>query len=118
MSEVSLNLVVIRSIDIDGSAKFYRQIGLSFVKHQHGNGLEHFASEIGNATFEIYPCLEDASPTKATRIGFQVTDVDVVVSKLQQQGYSIVSLPANSPWGRRAVAIDPDGHRVELTEPL
>ena len=54
MSEVRLNLVVIRLANIEQSALFYQRLGLSFRKHQHGSGLEHFASELDGVTFEIY----------------------------------------------------------------
>jgi lactoylglutathione lyase len=117
MSEIRLNLVVIRSGNIELSANFYQRLGLSFVKHKHGNGLEHFASEVGCTTFEIYPCTPATVPTTATRLGFQVSCVDTVICELEKQGISIITPPANSPWGRRAVVADPDGHRVELTQP-
>ncbi|MBL1175060.1 MAG: bleomycin resistance protein [Pantanalinema sp. GBBB05] len=116
MSEIRLNLVVIRSVNIEESASFYQRLGLSFVKHQHDNGLEHFASEMGCVTFEIYPCSTRTVPTTATRLGFQVPSVDTVVRELKQHGASIVSSPEDSAWGRRAVVADPDGHRVELTQ--
>lgn len=116
MSAIQLNLVVIRSGNIDQAAVFYQQLGLSFIKHQHGTGLEHFASDMGCITFEIYPCTPGTVPTTATRLGFQVTSVDAIVWELKKHGASIISPPANSPWGRRAVVADPDGHRIELTQ--
>ncbi|WP_103666342.1 VOC family protein [Pseudanabaena sp. BC1403] len=116
MSEILLNLVVIRSSNIDKSAAFYRLIGLSFVKHQHGKGLEHFASEIGCITFEIYPLVTGSESTSTIRLGFQVTSLESIVSELKKHGASIISAPANSPWGWRAVVSDPDGNRVELTQ--
>jgi lactoylglutathione lyase len=116
MSEIQLNLVVIRSTNIEQAAKFYQQLGLSLIKHQHGNGLEHFASELGSVTFEIYPCPTGTASTTATRLGFQVTSVDAVIGELTKQGVTIVAPPADSVWGRRAVVVDPDGHRVELTQ--
>jgi predicted enzyme related to lactoylglutathione lyase len=116
MGQVKLNLIVIRSGNIEESSIFYQRIGLSFIKHQHGNGLEHFSSELGGITFEIYPRTLDTVPTTATRLGFQVTSVDDVFSELKKYGTSIISHPANSPWGRRTVVEDPDGHRVELTQ--
>jgi lactoylglutathione lyase len=115
MSRVQLNLIVIRSGNIEQAVKFYQRLGLSFVKQQHGNSLEHFASAVGCLTFEIYPCTSDTVPTTTTRLGFQVSSVDAVVCELQKQGALIVSSPADSARGRRAVVADPDGHRVELT---
>lgn len=116
MSKVRLNIVVIRSSNIEQAAVFYQRLGLSFVKHQHGNGLEHFASEVGGVTFEIYPCTTGTVQTTATRLGFQVSSVDAVVCELEKHGTFIVSPPVDSVWGRRAVVADPDGHRVELTQ--
>ncbi|MEX0270043.1 VOC family protein [Leptolyngbyaceae cyanobacterium UHCC 1019] len=106
MSETQLNLVVIRSANIDQSAAFYQQIGLSLIKHRHGTGVEHFASEAGCVTFEIYPYTSGSVPTIATRLGFQVTSVDAVVCELKKCGALILSSPANSPWGWRAVVAD------------
>jgi hypothetical protein len=61
MTEIQLNLVVIRSHDINKSVLFYQKLGLNFIKHQYGSGLEHFASEGSLITFEIYPCDSEAS---------------------------------------------------------
>lgn len=116
MTTIQLNLVVIRSVDIEKSAIFYQLLGLSFVKHQHGNGLEHFASEIGSITFEIYPYTAGTIPTTSTRLGFQVSSIDAIVCELQKIGDSIASSAKDTAWGRRAIVVDPDGHKVELTE--
>ncbi|MBW4621922.1 MAG: VOC family protein [Cyanosarcina radialis HA8281-LM2] len=116
-SKVQLNLVVIRSSNIEQTAAFYQLLGLSFIKHQHGKGLEHFASELGGVTFEIYPHTSGTTSTAATRLGFQVFSVDVVICELKKYGASIISPPMDSAWGRRAVVADPDGHLVELTQP-
>lgn len=32
-------------------------------------------------------------------------------------GVKVISSPNVSPWGRRAVVENPEGHRIELTEP-
>ncbi len=114
--EIKLNLVVIRAIDLERSVNFYQILGLSFVKHQHGKGLVHFASSLGQLTFEIYPQLTETKPTTDVRLGFQVVDVDAIVMKLQQENFTIVTQPASSEWGRRAVVVDTDGHRIELTQ--
>jgi lactoylglutathione lyase len=111
-----LNLVVIRVANIERSAKFYELLDLSFTKHSHGSGPEHYACELGNLVFEIYPREKDGQPTSATRIGFQVALLDEVMEKLKKSGVKIISPAKDSPWGRRAVVSDPDGHRVELTE--
>lgn len=115
MNSVRCNLVVIRSKQMEEAAKFYEALGLQFTKHQHGSGPEHYASEMDSQVFEIYPLANDATPTTETRVGFSVTEVDQVFARLIQAGGKVVSSPRQSPWGRRAVVCDPDGHRVELT---
>lgn len=109
-----LNLIVLRSPDIDRAARFYSQMGLVFTRHSHGTGPEHYSSEVSGLVFEIYPSTSKSQPTVGTRIGFSVDSVDQIVSLLSQIGAEIVSPPADSEWGRRAVVKDLDGHVVEL----
>jgi predicted enzyme related to lactoylglutathione lyase len=116
MATSALNLVVIRSSDIDKSAAFYSALGITFSKHSHGNGPEHYASEGDGVTFEIYPEADSAGATTATRLGFKVTDVDALLPILVEKGGLIASPAKDSPWGRRAVVVDPTGHKVELVQ--
>lgn len=118
MTHTLLNLLVIRSADIEKSLQFYRWLGLEFIQHQHGSGPEHYACSLGELTFEIYPRIDLAQDTTATRIGFRVDGLNALIAFLQEHGVSIISPPKNSPWGLRAVVNDPDGHRVELVEAL
>ncbi|MCS7470337.1 VOC family protein [Stieleria sp. ICT_E10.1] len=107
------NLLVIRSPDINRAVRFYETLGLSFTKHSHGNGPEHYASETAGFVFEIYPARSKATTTE-TRIGFRVADVDNVIAALSEIDAKIRSEPTDSEWGRRAVVCDFDGHTVEL----
>jgi hypothetical protein len=113
---VQLNLLVIRSANMERAAAFYRLLGLEFVKHRHGNGPEHLACELDGVVFEIYPRQSDMDSTMAARLGFRVGSVDDTVDQLRAAGATIVSPPKESPWGHRAVVDDPDGHRLELTQ--
>jgi lactoylglutathione lyase len=63
MKKPRLSLVVIRSWDIERSARFYSALGLHLEKHRHGNGPEHFASEYEGSVFEIYPRQEETDST-------------------------------------------------------
>jgi predicted enzyme related to lactoylglutathione lyase len=116
MSSVALNLVVLRSSDLARAAEFYTRLGLQFTRHQHGSGPEHFAAELGSSVFELYPLNPGAPSTSGTRIGFNVPSLDAVIEALEAYPGSVVSAPKDSPWGRRAVIADPDGHRVELLQ--
>lgn len=111
-----VNLVVICSRDIDRAAEFYEAMGLLFAKHRHGSGPEHYVYEVGGFAFEIYP-VGSAAPTTSTRIGFSVDDVDSIVEMLTDVGGELLSGPADSEWGRRAVMKDLDGHVIELLTP-
>jgi lactoylglutathione lyase len=116
MTEVALNLVVLRCSDLDRAVEFYSNLGLKFARHRHGNGQEHFAAELPGAVFELYPLSSDGQSSAGTRIGFRVPSLDAAITSLTAAPASIVSPPKQSEWGRRAVVKDPDGHRVELIE--
>jgi len=121
MTLVTLNLIVIRSSDIERSVQFYEALGFKFTWHQHGEGLEHYAAEIacGDApalVFEIYPATNLGDRKDAVRLGFSVEDVDAALAALVAAGGNVISRARESEWGRRAVLSDPDGHRVELTQ--
>lgn len=110
------NLVVLRAIDLDAAEAFYGALGLGFVRHAHGSGPIHLASEAAGQVFEIYPLAEGDLPTSSTRVGFVVASVDATYALLLTAGGQSVSPPKDSPWGRRAVVTDPAGHRVELMQ--
>lgn len=115
MQTPSVNLIVIRSPDMDRAKAFYEILGLTFTRHRHGTGPEHLAAESTGFVFEIYPQRDAASATTSVRMGFAVAEVDALVAQLAEQGAAIVSHAKDSPWGRRAVVKDFDGHTVELS---
>lgn len=117
MKTPRLNLVVLRVADIERSAAFYQLLGLTFTRHTHGSGPEHFASESAGFVFELYPASPSQPVTKSTRIGFAVAAVNELATKLSSfTGAKLVTSPHDCEWGRRAVVADPDGHRIELTQ--
>lgn len=115
-ARVTCNLTVIRSSDIERSVLFYEALGLTLVPHLHGSGPLHYAFEERSHTFEIYP-IRDALPTTSARIGFSVDALEETIAAILEVGGELIVSPQDSPWGRRAVIRDPDGHRVELTLP-
>lgn len=114
----TLNLVVLRSKDMARLAEFYMRLGLPLTRHRHGNGPEHFGTETGALIFEIYPQRNDTDETANVRLGFRVESIETTLAGLQSIGFSMVSEPKNSPWGKRCVIDDIEGHRIELTEAL
>src|SRR5688500_12127784 len=110
-----LNLLVLRARDANALARFYTALGLNFVRHRHGAGPEHFAFEDEEGVFEIYPASADG-PTQSVRLGFSVQDVRSAVEHAIAAGGRVISAPAESAWGFRAVISDLEGHRVELSQ--
>jgi lactoylglutathione lyase len=110
-----LNLVVLRSHDLESAERFYGTLGLRFGRHRHGHGPEHLCAEDAGLVFEVYPSREGQPSTAGARLGFEVDDLDRVVASLVEAGGRLIRAPKSSPWGVRAVVADPDGHRVELT---
>lgn len=50
---------------------------------------------------------------------FETEDLDQLVSKLEKQDIPFLNPLAEMPWGQRALRVlDPDGHIVEIAEPL
>ncbi len=115
--QATLNLVVIAARDLEATKDFYGLLGLDFSAEQHGSGPRHYAASSGSTTFEIYPC-DKAEFRNPVRIGFQVPVIDHTIEAIRQAGAKIVSMPKDSPWGRRAVVEDPEGNRVELAQPI
>jgi lactoylglutathione lyase len=115
VSNPALNLVVIRSADLDRAAGFYGALGVRLSRERHGSGPEHLAGQVGAAVFEVFPAAAGRS-TIGVRMGFLVESVADAVVAAQGAGGAVVTPPRAGPWGFRAVVSDPDGHRVELTE--
>lgn len=93
-----LNLVVIRSADLDRAERFYRVLGLSFDRHRHGKGPEHLAAQpcAGGYVFEIYPASAKAGSTAGVRIGFRMDGVDSYLDALVEAGGTLIEAPADS----------------------
>ncbi len=113
---MNLNLVVIRSADLDRSARFFAAVGVRLAPERHGTGPKHLAGQAGGAVLEVYPS-GDTGSTAGVRLGFRVPSLAGVLASLAEvEAVVVVSPPKKSPWGLRAVVTDPDGHRVELVE--
>lgn len=109
----TLNLLVLRAQNPEKLAEFYSGLGLTFVREKHGNGPVHHSSNAGGSIFEIYPCQDPSEKTTGTRIGFQVVSIEQTITACSAR---ILSKSKLTPWGRRAVILDPEGHKVELVE--
>jgi predicted enzyme related to lactoylglutathione lyase len=85
------------------------------VREQHGGGPEHLANDVGGMVFEIYP-QGDLPSTSSIRLGFRVTSLAATLAAVATVAGEVIAPARESPWGIRAIVVDPDGHRVELLE--
>ena len=110
----ALALVVIRSADLARAERFYSALGLTFAREKHSAGPEHLVCRLGSTIFEIYPLKKQESATASVRLGFAVPSLEHAIEATAVAGGKLLTPPEESPWGRRVVLIDPDGHRIEL----
>lgn len=115
MVVVSLSLVVIKAGDIEKLKNFCEKIGLEFKQEQHGKGPVHWAALVGDTVFEIYP-LRTGERVDKIRLGFRVEDLDAVVAKLIANGYRVLTPLQHRGTGYIAIAKDPDGRTIELSQ--
>jgi lactoylglutathione lyase len=111
-----LNLIVIRAHDPVRLSRFYRLLGLPFVREKHGNGPEHYCCSEGEVLIEIYPLGPDDADTTTVHLGFAVGSLEQTLAAAMVGGATMVSGPELTQWGRRAVFRDPEGHAVGLLE--
>jgi lactoylglutathione lyase len=113
---IMLCLVVIRAQNVDRLASFYTALGFHFTKHRHGKGPEHLSSTIGETVFEIYPSNGAGESTTSTRLGFSVPSLTNALGELRKIHATVLTEPSDTPYGRRAVVKDFEGHKVEIYE--
>ncbi len=110
---------MIRVAELGRARRFYEVLGLELHPEQHGAGPEHLCSVVDEFTFELYPRSNADGPTTAVRLGFSLPAfAPDLLANLRAAGGEVLAAPEDSPWGRRALVRDPDGHTVELLEVL
>jgi lactoylglutathione lyase len=115
---MQLNLVVLKTGQLERVMQFYAALGLNFQSEQHGQGPHHYSASCGEVLLEIYPLTDSAQQAdQTTRLGFRVTDLQQSLLAIQAFSEKPLPAPKPSPWGLRSVVSDPDGRAVELTQP-
>lgn len=128
----ALNLVVLKTHDLERSRRFYEAIGLRFGLIQYGHGADSIHGPVPpdapmvlnvategipppHTVLEIHTTPKDTEISKM-QIGFFVGSVLAAVKSAVNAGGTVLSKPERWPHGLRAAVADPDGHRVELSE--
>ena len=113
---MSLNLLVIKTKNIQRLATFYSLFQIDFEYHKHSDNVFHFSAIIGEIVFEIYPLRENETADKTLRLGFFVKNLSDKIKILKSQNHKIISYPKETEYGIKATIEDPDGRKIELTE--
>jgi lactoylglutathione lyase len=121
MNNPPLTLIVLRTSHIKASLLFYQTLGFTFTEERHGTGPVHYSTETGSVVLEIYPGEEaerfNWKASGATMLGFNVRGLDGILSGLENTNAEFIANAKETPRGRRAMVVDPDGRLVELLEP-
>lgn len=117
ISDLQINLLVIRSKIPDDLVQQYEQLGMEFNYHKHGNGPYHYAAEFNGLVFEIYQqAIEEPSSEIRIRLGFEVVNIEAIINLLSNTKWIIVKPIKASEYGKFAVIQDLDGRKIELKE--
>lgn len=119
---LALDLIVLRSSDLDAARAFYEAVGVRFTAERHGTGPDHLAATLaGGLVLELYPATTEGLVTLGgtgdIRLGFVVDDVAATVRAVREAGGKVIIEPTTKHGRHRAVLADPDGRRIELTAP-
>jgi lactoylglutathione lyase len=111
-----LQLMVIRTPDMQALHEFYKRLGFHFDYHQHGPSLPyHYSTTIGALVFEIYPLAKGQTEAdQHLRLGFEIERFDDVIAELKQEAVPFISEAIQTHFGFMAVVQDPDGRKVAL----
>lgn len=114
---MKLGLLVIKTNRSEVLKNQYEKLGIEFVHHVHETGPFHFSADLGATTFEIYPLPKgETKVDTSTRIGFEVDDLNALLTQLQYSDWQIKMQPELTPFGYTTVLKDLDGRTVELTQ--
>lgn len=112
---MKLNLLVIRTKEIELLKKQYELLEIEFDYHQHENGPFHYASEIDGFVFEIYPLTKSMiKADNSLRLGFEIPNLETKMNELENSSWKILSEAKKTEWGLIAIVQDLDGRKIEL----
>lgn len=112
---VDIQLLVLRSRDLDQSRNFYSALGLNLRTEKHGAGPLHHSCDVGGTTLELYP-RRSGDVESRVRLGMSVPSASAVLTALARG--RLTSPPRQVERDGCAIWLveDPDGNIVELSE--
>ncbi len=120
---IEMASLVMFASDLQSTADFYRTIGVHLDDEDHDDGPVHAAAEVGGVHFAIYQAdhgvgarARDWRTASSVFPGFYVSSLDKVTEDLINSGARLLERHQVRPWGCRIVAVDPDGHAIEINQ--
>ncbi len=112
--------LVLFSANLDRAVAFYRAIGIPLDTEQHDDGPPHYACELGDTHFAVFPAPTGTAPPYraggCTFPGFVVESVVESLNAARLLEAPVRQEPEHYAWGLRAVIEDPDGRPIEIFE--
>lgn len=114
---MKLNLLVIRTKNPEALKTQYECIGFEFDYHQHGNAPFHYTSNKDEFVFEIYPLTKSMDKgDNSVRLGFEINNLNLVIEKIKDSNWILLSDITETEWGPMAIIQDLDGRKIELKQ--
>ena len=118
-----LGHVILYASDLDASVRFYRDV-LGLTHRFTDAGYAEF--DTGSARLALYERRRaewltgrPVSPGPAGEVVLLVDDVDATADEIRRRGATVLSPPADRPWGHRTLHVaDPDGFVVEFAQQI
>lgn len=125
MTTPNLNFIGIITVDLEGSVKFYRGLGLKIPELSEGQA--HVQIQLPSGMTLAWDSVDVIKsmggwipPTGSPRMGLafeceSAQAVDRVFTDMTNEGHKGHAAPFEAPWGQRyATLLDPDGNGVDL----
>ena len=112
--------------DMKASRHFYEQLLGQQVDMDFGVNVGYVGGLALWDVQAVYDVVYHRAPDGSTRLGrdnlevyFEIEDLDAALQALTDAGVTLVHTIVEQPWAQRVLrAYDPDGHIVELAEPM
>ena len=87
---VTLQLLVLKTPQLEQVHDFYQTLGIDLTQERHGQGPLHFLGPAGETVFEIYPLSPPATAEGSVRLGFAVPRLTELIQELRGKGAPVV----------------------------
>lgn len=113
--------IFFKAKDVQKLTEWYQKhLGIDFGGNSWWNFKWKDEKKDGSMVFSIFP--EDTDyygpSEKPYMFNFRVENLDELLKILKEEGVEIIGEPETYPYGKFGWIIDPEGHKIELWEPV